>query len=218
MSEDNHQARLEVLGPVRLTNGELKPIKGRKRQALLAYLLEARIANRPDVGKIELIDELYPEIEETRALNALRVEVHDIRSNLNPNVIETTSGGYKLGEISSDAELFLETRDTRLWRAAYLEGMGFEREDDTSYQLLMSTLHQCALEMLGTQPLEAVRVMRFLMAMEPYDLEFLKTKSRALRAANNHRALGRAYEKARVRLREVGEHLPETWQVFLDGV
>ena len=210
--------RLDVLGPVQLTNGELKPIKGRKRQALLAYLLEARIAKRPEVSKIELIDALYPDIEEVRALNALRVEVHDIRSNLNPSVIETTSSGYKLGEISSDAELFLETRDTRLWRAAYLEGMGFEREDDTSYQLLMSSLHQCALELLSTQPLEAVRVMRFLMAMEPYDLEFLKTKSRALRAANNHRALGRVYEKARVRLREVGEHLPESWQVFLDGV
>ena len=45
--------RLDVLGPVQLTNGELKPIKGRKRQALLAYLLEARIANRPEVSKID---------------------------------------------------------------------------------------------------------------------------------------------------------------------
>ena len=208
---------LEVLGPVRLTNGELKPIKGRKRQALLAYLLEARIANRPEVSKIELIDALYPDVEEVRALNALRVEVHDIRAHLSSSVIETTSTGYRLGEISSDAECFLKTRDTRLWRAAYLEGMGFEREDDTSYQLLIATLHECALEILSTQASEAVRVMRFLMMMEPYDLEFLKTKSRALRAANNHRALGRFYEKARVRLREVGEHLPESWQVFLDG-
>ena len=218
MSEDNHQARLEVLGPVRLTNGSLKPIKGRKRQALLAYLLEARIANRPEVSKIELIDVLYPEIEEVRALNSLRVEVHDIRSNLNPNVIETTSSGYKLGAITSDAEQFLEMRDTRLWRAAYLEGMGFEREDDTSYQHLIATLHKCALEIMPEQAPEAVRVMRLLVELEPYDLEFLRTKARALRATNNHRALGRAYEKARVRLREVGEHLPESWQVFLDGV
>jgi hypothetical protein len=209
---------LEVLGPVRLTNGSIKPIRGRKRQALLVYLLEARIAGKPEVGKIELIDALHPDFEEPRALNALRVEVHDLRSQLNPSVIETTSTGYKLGEIQTDAEAFLQTRNTQLWRAAYLQGISFERNDDSGYQLLIGTLHDCALELMDSNPLEAARVMRLLVTLEPFDLEFLRTKLRAFRASNNHRALGRAYDKARVRLREVGEFLPGAWAEFLNRV
>jgi hypothetical protein len=209
--------RLEVLGPVRLTNGETKPINGRKRQALLAYLLEARIAGRPEVSKIELIDALHPDVEEPRALNALRVEVHEIRAQLNPDVIVTTATGYKLGEIETDAETFLHTRDTQLWRAAYLEGISFERDDDSGYQALTGTLHACALELLDSNPLETVRVMRLLVEMEPFDLEYLRSKLMALRAASNHRGLGRAYNKARVRLHEVGESLPGAWTDFLNG-
>jgi hypothetical protein len=210
--------RLEVLGPVRLTNGETKAIKGRKRQALLAYLLEARIAGKPEVSKIELIDALNPDVDEPRALNALRVEVHELRAQLNPDVIVTTNTGYRLGEIQTDAETFLETRDTRLWRAAYLDGISFERDDDSGYQLITGTLHECALELIDSNPLEAARVMRLLVMLEPFDLEFLRTKLRAFRASNNHRALGRAYDKARVRLREVGESLPGAWADFLNGV
>jgi DNA-binding SARP family transcriptional activator len=208
---------LEVLGPVRLTNGSIKPIRGRKRQALLAYLLEARIAGKPEVGKIELIDALHPDFEEPRALNALRVEVHELRAQLNPDVIETTSTGYRLGTIQTDAEAFLATRDTKLWRAAYLEGISFERDDDSGYQFLTGTLHDCAINLLESNPLEAARVMRLLVEMEPFDLEFLRSKLRAFRASNNHRTLGRAYDKARARLREVGEHLPGAWTEFLAG-
>jgi hypothetical protein len=206
---------LEVLGPVRLTNGSIKPIRGRKRQALLAYLLEARIAGKPEVSKIELIDALYPDFEEPRALNALRVEVHGLRAQLNRGVIETTSSGYKLGDIQTDAEAFLATRDTKLWRAAYLEGIGFERDDDGSHQTLTATLHDCANELIESNPHEAARVMRFLVEMEPFDLEFLRTKLKAFRAASNHRSLGRSYSKARARLGEVGEVLPERWEQFL---
>jgi hypothetical protein len=211
-----HPLHLEVLGPVRLTNGSIKPVKGRKRQALLAYLLEARIAGRPEVSKIELIDALHPDFDEPRALNALRVEVHQIRSQLNPAVIVTTGTGYKLGEIQTDAETFLRTRNTRLWRAAYLEGISFERNDDNGYQRLIGTLHDCARECLSTDPNETVRIMRLLVEMEPFDLEFLRTKLYGLRTANNHRTLGRVYDKARVRLQEVGEHLPNAWATFLD--
>jgi hypothetical protein len=209
---------LEVLGPVRLTNGSIKPVRGRKRQALLAYLLEARIAGKPEVDKIELIDALHPDFEEPRALNALRVEVHDLRSQLNTSVILTTGTGYKLGEIQTDAEAFLQTRNTQLWRAAYLQGISFERNDDSGYQLLIGTLHDCALKLMDSNPPEAARVMRLLVTLEPFDLEFLRTKLRAFRASNNHRALGRAYDKARVRLREVGEFLPGAWAEFLNRV
>jgi hypothetical protein len=213
----DHQLNLEVLGPVRLTNGSIKAIRGRKRQALLAYLLEARIAGRLEVSKIELIDALHPDFDEPRALNALRVEVHQLRTQLNPDVIITTSNGYKLGEIQTDAETFLRTRDTRLWRAAYLEGTSFERSDDSGYQTLIGTLHECAQAWLEIDPFETVRIARLLVEMEPFDLEYLRTKLRAFRAANNHRSLGRSYAKARARLTEVGEALPETWEQFLSS-
>jgi hypothetical protein len=71
---------------------------------------------------------------------------------------------------------------------------------------------------MDSNPLEAARVMRLLVTLEPFDLEFLRTKLRAFRASNNHRALGRAYDKARVRLREVGEFLPGAWAEFLNRV
>jgi hypothetical protein len=216
MTED-HGLQLEVLGPIRLTNGSIKPIRGRKRQALLAHLLEARIAGKPEVGKMELINVLHPDLAEPRALNTLRVEVHEVRQRLNPAVIVTTSTGYRLGEIQTDAELFLQTRNTQLWRAAYLKGIHLERNDDSGYRLLTSTLHDCARELIDTNPPEAARVMRLLVSMEPFELSFLRTKLIAFRTANNHRALGRAYDKARARLREIGEHLPGVWSEFLDG-
>jgi hypothetical protein len=209
---------LEVLGTVRLTNGSIKLIKGRKRLELLAYLLEARIAGKPEVSKIELIDALHPEIDEPRALNALRVEVHAIRKQISADVIVTTGTGYRLGDIQTDAEQFLQTRNTTLWQAAYLEGISFERNDDSGYQRLTDTLHECAQGLLESNPLESARVMRLLVSMEPFELEFLRTKLSAFRSANNHRALGRAYDKARARLCEVGEHLPKAWTEFLDVV
>jgi hypothetical protein len=212
----DHQLNLEVLGPVRLTNGVTKPIRGRKRQALLAYLLEARIAGKPEVSKIELVDALHPDMDEPRALNALRVQVHGLRAQLNREVIETTGSGYKLGEIQTDAEAFLATRDTKLWRAVYLEGISFERDDDGGYQSLIATLHECAKEYLETNPNETVRIARLLVEMEPFDLGFLRTKLSAFRATSNHRSLARSYSKARVRLREVGELLPECWEQFLN--
>jgi DNA-binding SARP family transcriptional activator len=86
-----HPLHLEVLGPVRLTNGSIKPVKGRKRQALLAYLLEARIAGKPEVSKIELIDALHPDFDEPRALNALRVEVHEVRAQLKTYCVISSS-------------------------------------------------------------------------------------------------------------------------------
>jgi hypothetical protein len=209
---------LEVLGVFRVSNGEPKPIRGRKRQALLAYLLEARIAGREEVSKTELIDSLLNDVPETQGLNALRIEVHHLRHKLHPGVIETTTNGYRLGQIGSDAEHFLEHKDTNLWRGAYLDGIHFNRQDQVGYQRLIETLHTCALEQIKSNPIEAVRVLRILIEMEPFDLEYLRSKLHALRVTSNHRALRLAYHKARNRWSEMGEHLPETWDAFLDGV
>jgi hypothetical protein len=194
--------QLEVLGTFRIAEDRIEEgretsqsqtIKGRKRQALLACLLEARIAGREEVSKTELIDSLLNE------------------------VLETTVNGYRLGQISSDAERFLEGKDTRLWRGAYLDGIHFNRQEQLGYQRLVETLHQCALQHLQQDPTEAVRVLRILIEMEPFDLEYLRSKLNALRLTRNHRALRLAYYKARVRWSEMGEHLPEAWDVFLDG-
>jgi hypothetical protein len=218
--------QLEVLGTFRIAEDRIEEgretsqsqtIKGRKRQALLACLLEARIAGREEVSKTELIDSLLNEVPETQGLNALRIEVHRLRLRLHPSVIETTINGYRLGQISSDAELFLEGKDTRLWRGAYLDGIHFNRQEQRGYQRLLETLHQCALQHLQHDPTEAVRVLRILIEMEPFDLEYLRSKLQALRLTRNHRALRLAYHKARVRWSEMGEHLPEAWDVFLDG-
>jgi hypothetical protein len=218
MTSTSSTQQLEVLGAIRWRDGgRVQAIKGRKRQALLAYLLEARMSGREEVSKTELIDSLLHDVPEHQGLNALRIEVHDLRK-LHRDLIETTSTGYRLGPVGSDAETFLETLDTQLWRGAYLEGISFNRNDAVAYQHLLVSLHRCALNQLQPNPLEAVRLLRILIEMEPFDLEYLRSKLSALRVTSNHRALRLAYHKARTRWAEVGEHLPEAWDIFLDGV
>jgi hypothetical protein len=217
MTSNNPTHQLEVLGAIRWRDGQdIQAIKGRKRQALLAYLLEARMAGREEVSKTELVDSLLNDVPEHQGLNALRIEVHDLRK-LHRDLIETTQTGYRLGPVGSDVEHFLETRDTHLWRGAYLEGISFNRHDEIAYQQVLTTVHQCALAQLRSNPLEAVRLMRILIEMEPFDLEYLRSKLHALRLTSNHRALRLAYHKAKGRYAEVGEHLPEAWDQFLDG-
>ena len=209
---------LELLGTVRLIDIESTTIRGRKRYMLLGYLLEARIAGRAQVGKLELISLLHPGVPHDRALNALRVEVHGLRSNISPDLICTTSQGYCLGHVQTDAETFLKTRNTQLWRGAYLEAMGFEREDASGYQYLTTALHHSAQKLINSNLHEATRVMRFLTEMEPFDLEFSRTYLHCLRAMNNHRALDKTYRRLQNRVLEVGEVLPKTCDEFLNGV
>ncbi|MDX2005815.1 MAG: tetratricopeptide repeat protein [Meiothermus sp.] len=52
--------RLEVLGPLHvIQNGEAKAVRGRKRQELLALLLEARLSGRGEVSRLSLLEALY---------------------------------------------------------------------------------------------------------------------------------------------------------------
>lgn len=205
--------RLEVLGSLQIRSDNLIPIRGRKRQELLALLLEARISGRSEVSKLTLFDTLYPDEDELKASSSLKVVVHSLRELLGENVITTTNNGYALGACTSDAELFLQTGDTALWRGVYLEDLEFE--DGTVRDSLYLSLFEKVKDLLETNPKEAARAAGILIEAEPYNTDYLKTYLTALRLGNNHGKLTRHYREAKERLLEVGETLPETWQSFL---
>jgi hypothetical protein len=56
-----------------------------------------------------------------------------------------------------------------------------------------------------------------LIESDAYDTEYLRLALHALRASGNHKSLSRLYAESRQRLLEVGEVLPERWQVFLEA-
>jgi len=200
--------RLEVLGPLRL-EGQL--VRGSKRQDLLKVLLEARISGKLELSTLELLEALYPDEDEESATQALKGTVFKTRSSYGAGLILTTSGGYALGRVSSDAEDFLQGGNTRLWRGVYspLEGSG------TVFETLCLALKSAALSELERDPQEAARVARILCEMDPYNFDNLGVLCAALKAGSNYKSLAREYEKGRARLLEVGETLPETWSDFL---
>lgn len=211
-------ARLEVLGPARMLL-DTQPISGRgaKRLELLVTLLEARITGRVEVSQLELFDRLYPDVTEDQAAQSLKKIVQLVRGSLGRGAIQTTRGGYALGAVRSDAEDFLETGDTRLWRGAYLEGLT-PGHDETVPEALYRALGLRVRALLETDPREAARVSKILLEADPYDLGTLELTLRALRASDNHRSLSRVYDDAIERAREIGEHLPERWQDFLGRI
>jgi tetratricopeptide (TPR) repeat protein len=203
---------LQVLGPMRFAmEGSPQPVRGQKRQELLALLLEARLLGRSEVGRLELLDLMYPGAEEAQAASALKSTVHVIRSSFGQQVIQTSPQGYALGPVQTDVEMFLQEGDPSLWRGAYLEGVGYERSE--AVQLQLQTRLKQSLEPLDAA--EQLRLAKLLVAMDPYDLASWRILLQALRLGENYRSLGRSYQECRVRLQEVGEALPERWQVFL---
>lgn len=207
--------RLEVLGPMGWRVGEeVQPVRGQKRKELLAILLEARMAGRAEVGKLELLDALYPEVDEAQAGASLKTGISQLRSTYGQAALRTTGGGYALGEVESDAEAFLRDGIPGLWRGPYL--IDAESRDENVREGMYQALKRAVEERLETDPAEAVRLSRVLLEAEPYDLGVLNLGLRALRASNNHRSLARAYLAARERMLEVGESLPEQWTEFLE--
>jgi tetratricopeptide (TPR) repeat protein len=209
-------SRLEVLGPMQmLIAGKPEPVRGGKRKELLAALLEARIMGRSEVSRLDLFDALYPDTSEVQASAALSSLVYQLREQFGSDTILSSDGGYALGGITSDAEVFLETSDTRLWRGEYLEssdlGVG-----ETVRETLHLALRHRAESLLETDPIEAVRVGRLLCSADPYDLESLRLTLRALRVSDNHKSLKSIYVRARTGLLEIGEVLPEHWTDFLE--
>ncbi|MCS7069273.1 MAG: tetratricopeptide repeat protein [Meiothermus sp.] len=203
--------RLEVLGSMCFAG---EPLRGRKRQELLALLLETRLAGRVEVGKLELLDHLYPGEDEGKAASSLKELIHSVRVSLGALVVATTASGYALGAaVSSDLEEFLRTGEARLWRGVYLGGLASLHE--TVRESVYLGLRTRAQALLEADPKEAARLGRILLEADPYDLEALRLTLGALRRSGNHKSLGRLYEEARGWMLEVGETLPEHWQGFL---
>ena len=211
------QIRLEVFGVMQLvTQASSVPIRGGKRRELLALLLEARIGGRRELSKLKILDGLYPNTDEMQANTLLRDVIYQIREIGGSSLIITTENGYALGEVSTDAEVFLETGDTTLWRGAYLESLNLERNNETVQETLYLALQTHGEKLLETDPTEAARVGRLLSHNDPYNLEALYLTIHALKATKNHKTLSRVYKQAQVHLLEIGEVLPERWQDFLE--
>ncbi len=213
-SED--MPHLEVLGLMRVSHHKKsEAVKGRKRQELLAVLLDTRISGRAEVGRLELLDKLYSSEDELKAANNLKDLVHILRENFGATAILTTVNGYALGTLHSDAEQFLKTGDTNLWRGSYLEGLSVEGQETVSESLYIM-LFEKAKALLQTNPKETARLGRVLLRADPYNRDYLTLCLQALRASNNHKSLTRLYTEAKDRFLELAETLPETWQSFLN--
>ncbi len=209
---------LEVLGSMQTTlEAQTTPMRGRKRQELLALLLEARVSGRGAVSKLELVEKLYPEADEIQANAGLRDVIYQLRSSLGESTLTTTANGYALGSLQTDIETFLETGNTQLWRGVYLEGLLLETSDTVRESVYLA-LRTRAESLLETDPVEVTRVGRLLCEADPYDLEALRLTVTGLRAGQNHRSLSRFYDQARTRFLEIGEVLPVRWQDFLTPI
>jgi tetratricopeptide (TPR) repeat protein len=213
--ESKNVVRLDVLGSMQVNvNNKVEVVLGRKRQELLALLLETKLSGRSEVNKLELFDTLYPSKNEQQAASSLKELVHTLRERVGANVIITTATGYALGTVSSDAELFLQTGDTTLWRGAYLEDVTLENQKNVAEPLYLLLFEKARIS-LGSSAKETARVAKILLEADPYNHDYLKLSLQALRDSSNHKSLTRLYVEAKERFVEVGESLPEQWQQFL---
>lgn len=199
--------RLCLLGPLTLDGA---PVRGERRRALLLRLLEARLAGRSEVSRLDLTDELYPGHPEPQALGALKQAVAALRADLGNQLVLTTPGGYALGALSSDAEDFLHSSDLSLWRGGLPPEAG-----ETLREALRETLRQAAQAQLEQQPEAAARAGRLLLDEDPLDEAALRLTLQALRRTGNHRSLARLYVSARQEHAALGGQLPERWQEYL---
>ncbi|MCA9836148.1 MAG: hypothetical protein KC422_04515 [Trueperaceae bacterium] len=204
---------LKVLGDMRLSiSGQDQAIRGKKRQQLLALLLEARLSGRSELDRLSLLDALYPGIPEVKALGSLKQLIHALRLEFGESIVKTLGTGYALGDIDSDAEQFLKTGHTPLWQGPYLESPSFQ---ETVAESLHLFLYESAQPLLESEPKEVARVCRFLLDYDPYNLNYLALSLKALQQMDNQRSLLRMYEQAKKRFAEMGETLPETWTELL---
>ncbi len=205
---------LRVLGPIQIElNGEPFNYKTQRGKFLLALLLEARIAGRSEVSQLDLLDNLYSDMDEKRATSALKQLIYRLRSNLGSAAITRTNNGYALGDVDSDAEDFLSSGKADLWRGSYLQDLDESWSSSTSDALY----HELRLHIkkLKEGPKEVTRLVEFLLQANPYELEILVFCLNALQATSNKTAIERIYQQSCKQFDEVGEQLPENWEDLL---
>jgi DNA-binding SARP family transcriptional activator/tetratricopeptide (TPR) repeat protein len=209
--------RLNVLGLAQLErDGQKIVYRGKKRLELLCYLLEARIAGRNEVSAFELAEVFYPDHSDKDAKHTLRQQIYLIRNELGQQIIHSTTNGYALQDISSDAESFFTTLDTRLWRGAYLERMS-EGWDGNVGESLMQALRSSFERLLENDFTEAARVGEILLTMQPYDSDLLLQVLQAHHGAGLTKSATRLYSEAQERFWGVHETLPKRLEDFLNA-
>jgi tetratricopeptide (TPR) repeat protein len=206
--------RLELLGPMTI-DGQPISERTRKGRELLALLLEARVTGRREVPQLELLDALYPDLDEDKGASALRQLVFRVRANLGPDAILRGAGGYAIHAVDSDVERFLETRDSSLWRGAYLQDVS-QNWDSSLCETLHDTLREVMAELLELDPHEVARLGRIILENDPYDREALALSLRALHIAGDEAGLRKLYKHSRAQFEEIGEPLPEDWTALLE--
>ena len=206
---------IRVLGPIQIElNGESFNYKTQRGKFLLALLLEARIAGRSEVSQLDLLDNLYSDMDEKRATSALKQLIYRLRSNLGSAAIARTSNGYSLGDVDSDAEDFLSSGNVSLWRGPYLQDLDDSWSSSTSDALYHELrLH---IKQLEEGSKEVARLVEFLLQANPYELEILVFCLNALQTTNNKTAMERIYQQSCKQFAEVGEQLPESWEDLLE--
>jgi hypothetical protein len=206
--------RLEVLGALRITALERTWHEhGRNKvREFLVTLLEARMSAQDGCRDLELFDRLYADWPERKAASALKQLVYRLRNTLGSGAILRVSDGYALSNtVTSDAEEFQRTLETRLWRGPYQSATG---ATSNIAEALHATLRNQAHELETTQPLEAVRIGELLLEANPFDRDALALCLRALKAGGDAQIAKRLYAKVREQFEEIGESLPEAWNEF----
>ncbi len=213
--------RINTLGSLQVvSDGVVLPLRGAKRKHLAALLLEAQLGGRDECKHNDLAEALYPNATEDEARAAIRQLVFQWRNQFGMSSIIKTDNGYAFGRVSSDAQQFLETGQTNLWRGTYFEDVDEweTRAFETVREALYIKLKQQARALIPDDAPEAARLAKILLEAEPFDTEALAIALRALQAQGSYTSISRMYKRSRYTWLEVGEKLPEHWTEFLSQV
>ncbi len=209
---------INALGSLQVVlDGVTTSVRGTKRKYLAALLLEAQLGGRDECTHNDLADALYPNANEAEARASVRQLVFQWRTQFGINSIITTANGYAFQNVSSDAQQFLETGETALWRGAFLEDVTEWNIGilETVREALYTKLVQSANALVPNAALEASRLAKILLKAEPFDGAVLAVALRALKAQGSYKSISRMYKQSKETWLEVGERLPEHWTEFL---
>ena len=203
---------LGVLGPVRCTvDGRHVEVSGRLNRALLAALA----VNRDRVtGVGELVVALWGDEPPPAAEKVVRNRVSVLRHLLTSNVVETIGAGYRLGrDVILDVTVFEDTaREATerlgLWRGAPFDGVR-EWPPASTASIRLGELRAHLEEVVvaeqldrGVDPSSLVGTAEQLVQTEPFHERRWALLMRTLYLAGRQHDALRAFERARLLLRD----------------